>query len=315
MSTERKNTPKPEGQKNNSQKGVMSFEGFLALVPLYIEKTVAGYHEEMDDHTGSKQITMHNYTTDRKVIVKLSEPRIKLFCPSCNGERFFDVESWDVIAGQDIWGTLYFLYDCANCKSYNKRYIVTANKINNVLAKVKKIGEFPQFRPHVSNRVISLIEPDKELFDKGLLSETKGLGIGAFTYYRRVVDKQWKRLLNKIKEAAKKQEVPKEIIQLIEDAEKETQFGKAVDMLKDAIPKSLYIKTHNPITLLHDATSVGLHGLTDEQCLDTAGAIRIILSKLADNIHQTIKDDDQIKAALTKLHKKKDKKKSHQSKP
>ena len=191
----------------------------------------------------------------------------------------------------------------------------TTLNIGGGIAKVQKIGEFPQFRPHISNRVISLIEPDKKLFNKGLSSENIGLGIGAFTYYRRVVYNQWRRLLEKIKEAAIKQEVPKEIIQLIEDAEKETQFGKAVDMLKDAIPKSLYIKTHNPITLLHDATSVGLHGLADEQCLDMAGAIRTILSKLADNIHQTVKDDDQIKAALTKLHKKKEKKKSHQSKP
>jgi len=89
---------------------------------------------------------------------------------------------------------------CRNCKQEQKLYIIIAERVGDVkaeefnggtklnissgIAKVQKIGEFPQFRPHVSNRVISLIEPDKELFNKGLLSESKGLGIGAFTYYR-----------------------------------------------------------------------------------------------------------------------------------
>jgi len=323
MNSERKNTPKSKGQKKNNKTETMRFENFLETVPLYVEKHVTGFHKLKDPFSYVRGLASGS-TTPTKPVYELTKPSIQLFCPSplCNGIRWFEVVDCS-LANNNILGILSFMYQCRNCKQEQKLYTIIAEEvdggtklnISGEIAKVQKIGEFPQFRPHISNRVISLIEPDKELFNKGLSSENKGLGIGAFTYYRRVVDNQWRRLLNKIKEAAIKQEVPKEIIQLIEEAEKETQFGKAVDILRDAIPKSLYIKTHNPITLLHDTASVGLHGLTDEQCLDTAGAIRIILSKLADNIHQAIKDDDQIKAALTKLHKKKEKNKSHQSKP
>ena len=167
--------------------------------------------------------------------------------------------------------------------------------------------QFPQFRPHVSNLVISLIKPDKELFNKGLLSESKGLGIGAFTYYRRVVYNQWRRLLDKIKEAAKKQEEPDSVILRIEEAEKEEQFGKAVDIVKDIIPETLRIRSHNPISLLYGETSVAIHELTDEECLKIADSIRFILSKLADNIYKVNKDAEDTKAHLTRLFSKKKK--------
>lgn len=51
--------------------------------------------------------------------------------------------------------------------------------------------------------MISLIGPDKELYLQGRRSESRGFGIGAFSYYRRVVENQKSRIIEEIAKAAK----------------------------------------------------------------------------------------------------------------
>jgi hypothetical protein len=58
----------------------------------------------------------------------------------------------------------------------------------------------------------------------------------------------------------------------LEGAKKENHFSRAIDSIKDAIPRVLLIKGQNPLTLLHSALSKGLHAQNDEQCLELAHA-------------------------------------------
>jgi len=109
----------------------------------------------------------------------------------------------------------------------------------------------PPFGPPVPPRVITLIGPDRDSYLKGRRSETQALGIGAFAYYRRVMENQKNRLLDEIIRVAQRTNAKQATIGLLKDAIKETQFSKAVDMVKDAIPESLLVHGHNPLTLLH----------------------------------------------------------------
>ena len=83
---------------------------------------------------------------------------------------------------------------------------------------------------------------------------------------------------------------------------RETRFSSAVDMLKDAIPgRLLILDGQNPLTLLHRPLSQQLHGLTDEQCLQLATDIRIVLTALLENIADVLKDQDVLRAAVSRL--------------
>jgi hypothetical protein len=166
---------------------------------------------------------------------------------------------------------------------------------------VYKYGELEPFGPHTPSRLISLIGPDRDLFLKGRRAENQGLGIGAHTYYRRVVDNQWHRLIGEIIQVAQQVLAPEAIVNLLKEAKEEQQFSKAVDMIKNAIPESLLIKGHNPITLLYSALSEGLHGMSDDECLSQAFDIRVILSTLAEKLQQALKDDAELNSALTNL--------------
>ena len=64
-------------------------------------------------------------------------------------------------------------------------------------------------------------------------------------------------------------------IEVLKSAVDETQFSKALNMAKEAMPESLLINGHSPILLLHSALSEGVHALNDEECLQIAGSVRI----------------------------------------
>ena len=57
--------------------------------------------------------------------------------------------------------------------------------------------------------------------------------------------------------------------------------------------------------LLHSALSEGVHVLSDEQCLELAGSVRIVLGELSDGFSQALKDEAELTKALSTLMKKK----------
>jgi hypothetical protein len=152
---------------------------------------------------------------------------------------------------------------------------------------------------------MKLVGSDREIFLKGRRCENQGLGIGAFIYYRRVVEHQKDRILREIIKVSQKIGASQEKIDNLNIALKETQFTKALDLAKDSLPESLLINGYNPLKLLHSALSEGVHALTDEDCLEIASSVRIVLSELSERLSQALKDEAELTNALTRLIQKK----------
>jgi hypothetical protein len=55
--------------------------------------------------------------------------------------------------------------------------------------------------------------------------------------------------------------------------------------------------------LLHKALSVGLHAGDDEQCLEIAHSIRIVLQDLSQRIKDALREERELKKALDSLFK------------
>lgn len=212
-------------------------------------------------------------------------------------------------------GTTAFIhYECRNCQHTTKIYSVFAyTDGKGTGGSAVKFGEIPTFGPHVPSRVISLIGPDRDLFLKGRAAENQGLGIGAFAYYRRVLENQKGRIIRELGKAAKQLGASDEVVKRFEKAANETQFSTAIEDVKDAIPESLRIRGHNPLTLLHPALSEGLHKKTDAECLELAKDIRVVLTELADRISQALKDEAELTSAVTRLLQKETKESQAQS--
>ena len=239
---------------------------------------------------------------------RINTPELKLHCSheSCNGVRFFrcmGVSEKGKSLEQSAVNHLYVIYQCANCNKTVKVYSLAA-KINIILVPrgtCYKLGEDPPYGPPVPPRLIKLIGPDRDIFLKGRRCENQGLGIGAFTYYRRVVENQKNRILEEIVKVSEEIKAPQDKINTLHEAINETQFSKALKMAKDVMPESLLINGQNPMLLLHGALSQGVHELSDKECLELANSVRVVLGKLSEKLSDILKDEAEVKGAISTL--------------
>lgn len=236
-------------------------------------------------------------------------PVLHLHCDtdSCNGIRFFEPTDSENVKpnGQDEH---FITFICRNCRKTSKTFALWSflNK-KDMNGKLFKFGEYPSFGPPTPAKVITLIGKEKDYFLKGRRSENQGLGIAAFAYYRRVIENQKNKIFDEIIRVSEKIGAEKELLDELASAKAETQFSKAVETVKHGIPQALLINGHNPLTLLHSALSEGLHAQTDEQCLELATSIRIVLTDLVDRISNALKDEAELNAAVGRLLKSKSK--------
>ena len=237
---------------------------------------------------------------------KINAPELILYCSheSCNGDRFFrclDLPNSRQSLNRGTLNYLYIRYQCDNCKNTKKVYSLAAILSTIPCGICSKLGEFPPYGPPVPSRLIKLIGPDRDIFLQGRRCENQGLGIGAFAYYRRVVENQKNRILEEIIKVSKKIGGPQDKIDTLSDAIEETQFSTALNMAKDAIPESLLIDGHSPMRLLHHALSRGVHELSDEECLELASTIRLVLGELSERLSVLLKDKAELTKAISTL--------------
>ena len=240
----------------------------------------------------------------------VSAPLLHLHCDHDGGIRKF---SWaagqprpsvDVYLGpaqaSDVPVYKFLTYRCRNCLHSEKTFAL-AIEWKDCDVEVMKLGEFPPFSAPISPRIKNLLDDTNfELYRKGVRATAQGLGIGAASYFRRIVEDQWKRLVTEIRRAA--EQLGAEDLSIYDAAIRERQFSSAVDVLKDAIPpKLLILNGQNPLTLLHRPLSRQLHGLTDEQCLEQAEDIRLVLASLVENIAGVLRDESDLRAAASRL--------------
>ena len=197
-------------------------------------------------------------------------------------------------------------YECETCgkgvKSFSVRFGTLASSTDQKeLVEVSKLAEWSPFAPRTPSRLITLIGVDRELFLKGRRAEIEGLGIGAFSYYRRIVEQQKTRFIDEIIRVARHLDPLSPAIAILQAAREETQFSKAMDSVKDAIPKSLYIKNHNPITLLHGSLSEGIHATSDEECLLAATDVHVVLIEFAERLGEAMKEQRELEESLSRL--------------
>jgi hypothetical protein len=232
----------------------------------------------------------------------LPNVRIQLHCDADEGLRWFDCQRSEVVLRQP-WQYEFIGYRCRDCGRFTKTYavLIARSSRDETDGDVMKLGEYLPFSAPISARVQKLLgKDDLELYRKGTRAEAQGLGIGAATYFRRIVDNQWQLLVKEIRAAA--QRLGEKNLDAYDAALRERQFSTAVGMLKDVLPaKLLILGGENPLTLLYQPLSVQLHGLTDEECLQQAADIRVVLTALLENIADVLKDQNELRDAANRL--------------
>lgn len=258
-------------------------------------------------------ITTQSWMSEKEVIA-INTPPLELHCDSdkCRGTRLFEYnlfpmhyEYCEIESGSTSYDHVYIEYLCQNCKENLKSFAIMPIKIHDdkKTADIIKMAEYPFYGPNIPSRLISLIGPDRELFLKGLKCESQGLGIAAFSYYRRVIENQRDRIIDSISSTLAKTSTDMDAVTTLTGLKKQRQFSTSIDELKPYLPDGLLIEGHNPLSLLHKSLSIGIHELSDEECLACAHSIRVVLSELAKKLKALLSDNKDLKNAISLLNK------------
>jgi hypothetical protein len=157
------------------------------------------------------------------------------------------------------------------------------------------VGQNPPWSINSDNDLERFLDEDYEYFKKAMICESQGYGIAAFAYYRRVVENSINKILETLKVVLEAQNAEPGKIQKIEEALKGTIMDERIRIAKDAVPGSLRPNNINPLGVIYDTLSAGIHRLTEEECLDNSVHIRGSISYL---IKMLVKQSEEQKIFL-----------------
>lgn len=224
----------------------------------------------------------------------------------CEGVRRHSKHEGSKFRLGEKYAYYFFTYICSNCTVSPQVFAlkVAGNGKSEFSGVCTKIYQEPQFGSPIPKRLFQVIgETNREYFLQARRAIARGLGIGAYGYYRRIVENAKFELVNSVLEVARATNALPAQIELLKKAQLETQFSKAIEMLRDvsAIPAVLLIEGHNPLSLLHDLLSEGIHQLGDRECLERAQEAEVILCEIADRMQIAMTERKKVKAALTSI--------------
>jgi hypothetical protein len=144
---------------------------------------------------------------------------------------------------------------------------------------ISKVGQHPAPDISIDKRIGKLLGSNVELYKKGRICESQSYGIGAFAYYRRLLEETISALLDEIADlvAVKDRDV---YMKGLENVGKEKTAENKIAVAKNLLPPNLISGGVNPLATLYDILSVGLHAKSDDDCIGLAVTVRQVFESL-----------------------------------
>jgi len=165
------------------------------------------------------------------------------------------------------------VYACASCKDGRRYFVVRFDQDGDGKAFVVKVGQYPPWDIAVDAVLESNLGIHADYYRKGLICESQGYGIGAFSYYRRIIEETIDSLLDDIAGLMSGVERA-QYDQALTQTKQTRVAGEKIELVKDLLPPLLRPEGINPLGVLHGALSEGLHARSDEECMEDAAEIR-----------------------------------------
>lgn len=293
------------------------FADFLTNKPLYYKITavegLTRYHSEaFIDHLGFK------------------DKPFKFLCPNENEIQTFRTDYGEKGSYQSIVSTLRhdeetqpYTFDdtthkldfkfhihgiCQSCKASIDFLIRTISdkewdrRNEGLTIYLQKVGQYPAYDISLNNNLKKyLSEEDQIIYKKALTCLSISYGIGSYAYFRRIIENEIKKIIKDISE------LEFDGVQNVRDAffdyQKDFQMSKLIDVINKHLPLSLKELGDNPIRLLYEQLSGGIHGFTDEECVKKSVSIDILINYVVKKINEEKYQLNDVKSAMLNLRK------------
>ena len=251
------------------------------------------------------------FKVDRMVseIDKLPVVQINMDCPNCKSSQTFVMTNkyWENFDHMNypIQGIVFrAVYLCVHCQKFERAFYI---KVDDNKKWFMKVGQYPSWETKGNVNIEKLLGEHSNYYSRGLVCESQGYGIGAFGYYRRIVEEVIDSLLDEIADLLTEEDLSK-----YQDALKKTKetivTQEKIDLVKDLLPPILRPSGMNPLGVLHSALSEGLHAESDDQCLAYAATCREILLFLVNQVAASKLASREFTESMKRLLEKKNKK-------
>lgn len=253
----------------------------------------------------------------RDVLADIPKPSIDLECKNCSSiETFISpldnvtkeieyafsgaVHRKQIITPDILTARLSYL--CMKCMKYKYTFFLKWIDDSTVL----KIGQYPPWNIAIERNLSKVLGDYKDIYKKGLICESQSYGIGAHAYYRRIVELIIDGLLENLSDLVERDEEKEKYKLGLLEAKNTKVAEDKINCVKDLLPESLKPDGMNPLKILYDSLSKGLHTDTDEECLNKAGKIRVCLKYLIEEVSRTRERRNEFIDSLKQLSKLKD---------
>ena len=220
----------------------------------------------------------------------LPKPSTHMHCEICDSEQTFilwlQYGAWDHaqnrnqnerFAGRVVVEVIYI---CSSCTQFRRHFLLRFDPAGQY---VMKVGQEPAWDISIDRALEKALGDRVEYYKKGLINESQGYGIGAFAYYRRVVEEIIGELLTEIGDLLAGEE-HKEYLSALEKVKQSRVAQDKIAFVKDLLPPILRPGNMNPLSTLHSILSEGLHEQDDEACINRAAAVREALEFLVSQV-------------------------------
>lgn len=213
--------------------------------------------------------------------------QLRMFCDhnKCKALTWWDAENHDVYFKSSF--IVERMYVCRNCGQSVQHYQLIWQEKSDCNLFIK-VGQWPPLSIEPSPELARALGPeDLNLYKRGLIDFNFGHGIGAIGYFRRVLENKINALLDLIVEAAQNAKAPGEHLAEVEAAKISHRTEDKIDIAVKILPAHLKPGGHNPLDKLYKPLSAGLHGETDEECLEVFSEARFVFEYLFKNLTET----------------------------
>ena len=231
-------------------------------------------------------------------------PAINMHCDFCNSEQTFIFPisyiygNYPSAAVEESKGRILRIpYLCAGCKKQEYIFLL---RIDANLRYIEKVGQYPPWSISINKNLAKILGKYKEIYKKGLINESQGYGIGAFAYYRRIIENIIDELLDSIPELMGEKE-KKEYIEALEKTKTTKDASEKIKLIIHVVPEVLKPQGFNPFKMIHEQLSIGIHVESDEACLELAKHLRKALIFIVDNIIRNRESKRDFTEAMKKV--------------
>lgn len=201
-------------------------------------------------------------------------------------------------------GLVTLWFGCQNCREERFAVWLVVTILGKDRVRLTKAGQYPRLEVTLPRAFQEALGDRVSLYRKGMTSRHSGYGIGALTYFRRLIEDTTDEMLDFLEQALVAADEAHPALQHLQNTRAGRAFEDKVKLAAEVLPPHLRPGGANPFGDLYDLLSIGLHGLSDEECCDVVDGMDESLKFIYTRLKTHAQEERTYKDAVQKIHEK-----------